>query len=134
MAKQPGSLGQVQLEVLRYVAEHHPVRVGEVAAHFAQTEGKARTTILTVMEKLRRKGYLRRRKLNGTFHYAPRLAPGEVLAGMVRRFIFQTLGGSVSPFIAYLAESPDLTDDELAKLKGVVHNLEKRGRKAKGEK
>lgn len=124
MAKQPEPLGQVQLEVLQYVADHHPIRVGEVAAHFAETAGKARTTILTVMEKLREKGYLTRRKRQGTYHYSPRHPTSDVLAGVVRRFIDESLGGSVSPLIAYLAESRGLTEPELARLKRLVQDLE----------
>lgn len=124
MSKTPEPLGQVQLEVLKYVAEHHPIRVSDVAEYFARTTGKARTTVLTVLEKLREKGYLTRRKLGGTFHYSPRLEQNQVLAGVVKRFVDETLGGSVSPFIAFLAESPDLSDAELAKLKSLVSNLE----------
>jgi len=124
MPKQPEPLGQVQLEVLQYVADHHPIRVSEVAAHFARTAGKARTTILTVMEKLREKGYLTRRKRKGTYHYSPRHATSDVLAGVVRRFIDESLGGSVSPLIAYLAESQGLTESEVDRLKQLVQNLE----------
>ncbi|MCY2962687.1 MAG: BlaI/MecI/CopY family transcriptional regulator [Planctomycetota bacterium] len=126
MSKTPEPLGQVQLEILRYVAEHHPIRVSDVAEYFAQTAGKARTTVLTVLEKLREKGYLSRRKLNGAFHYAPRLGQDQVLASVVQRFVDETLGGSVSPFIAFLADSPQLTDAELAKLKSLVSKLEVR--------
>ncbi len=126
MPKTPEPLGQVQLEILRYVAENHPIRVSDVAEHFAQTAGKARTTVLTVLEKLREKGYLSRRKLNGAFHYAPRLGHDQVLASVVQRFVDETLGGSVSPFIAFLADSPQLTDAELAKLKSLVTQLEVR--------
>ena len=124
MAKQPKSLGQVQLEVLQYVADHYPIRVSEVAEHFARTAGKARTTILTVMEKLREKGYLIRKKRKGALHYSPRLAKSDVMASVVHRFIEESLGGSVSPFIAYLAKSRGLSDSELAKLKDLVRDLE----------
>ncbi len=124
MAKKPGPLGQVQFEILQYIADHHPIRVGEVAEHFAETTGKARTTILTVMAKLREKGYLTRKKRNGTFHYSPRVAKHDVMASVVHRFIEESLGGSVSPVIAYLAESRGLTDSELAKLKDLVRDLE----------
>jgi len=123
MAKQPEPLGQVQLEILQYVADHHPIRVGEVAEHFARTAGKARTTILTVMEKLREKGYLTRRKRQGTYRYSPRHEKGEVLSGVVRRFIDESLGGSVSPIIAYLAESRGLSHAELRKLKLLVPSV-----------
>jgi len=125
MAKQPEPLGQVQFEVLQYIADHHPIRVSEVAEHFAQTAGKARTTILTVMEKLREKGYLTRRKKRGTWHYSPKHEQGEVLSGVVRRFIDESLGGSVSPLIAYLAETNGLSDEELKTLKHLVRDLER---------
>ena len=128
MAKQPEPLGNVQLEVLQYVADHHPIRVSEVAEHFAQTAGKARTTVLTVMEKLREKGYLTRKKQKGAFHYSPRVAKSDVMASVVHRFIEESLGGSVSPFIAYLAESRGLSDSELAKLKDLVRDLERRNK------
>ncbi len=78
MGREPEPLGQVQLEILQYVADHHPIRVGDVAEHFAKTAGKARTTVLTVMEKLREKGYLTRRKLRGTYHYSPKVSKNEV--------------------------------------------------------
>ncbi len=128
MAKQPKRLGQVQLEVLQHIADHHPVRVSDVAEHFARTAGKARTTILTVMEKLRQKGYLTRKKHKGTFHYSPRHSKSDLMASVVDRFVQESLGGSVSPMIAYLAESRGLTDSEVAKLKDLVRDLEARKR------
>lgn len=126
MAQPKQPLGQVQLEVLQYVAEHHPIRVGEVAEHFAQAKGKARTTILTVMERLREKGYLTRKRIRNTWHYSPKISQGEVLNAEVGRFVDQTLDGSVSPFIAYLGDGQDLTDEEFAKLKQLVRDFEKR--------
>ena len=126
MGRVPEPLGQVQLEILQYVADHHPIRVGEVAKHFAKTAGKARTTVLTVMEKLREKDYLTRRKIRGTYHYSPKVSHDEVLSSVVKRFIDQTLGGSVSPFIAYLSEGGDLSESELAKLKAVIEDLGQR--------
>ena len=119
-------LGQVQLEVLQYVADHHPIRVGEVAEHFAHTTGKARTTILTVMERLRAKGYLTRKKIRRTWHYSPRVPQGEVLNAQVDRFVDKILDGSLSPFLAYLGDGRDLTDEEFVKLKQLVRDFEKR--------
>ena len=124
MAQRPEPLGQVQLEVLRYVAKHHPITVSQVADHFAASAGKARTTILTVMEKLREKRYLTRKKRNGTFHYSPRLSVNELMLSVVGRFVDESLGGSVSPFISYLSETKGLTDAELAQLKDLVRKLD----------
>lgn len=126
MVKSPEPLGAVQLEILQYIADHEPIRVSDVAEHFAQTAGKARTTILTVMEKLREKGYLTRRKREGAYQYSVRQRQSDVLAGVVQRFVEKSLGGSVSPFIAWLADSRELTGDELAKLKELVEDHEAR--------
>ena len=129
MSKQPQHIGQAQLEVLQFIADHHPIRVSDVAKHFSNTQGKARTTILTVMEKLREKGYLSRKKRNGTYHYFPRYPKNEIMSNIVQRFIEDSLGGSISPFIAYLAESRGLTDAEHGKLKDLVKELDARRRK-----
>ena len=43
-------LGDQELETLRYISEHAPISVGEVAAGFGEPRGLARTTVLTVME------------------------------------------------------------------------------------
>ena len=126
MAKPPEPLGQVQFEILQYIADHEPIRVSDVAEHFARTAGKARTTILTVMEKLREKGYLTRKKRQGAFQYSLRLRQSEVMASVVHRFVQESLGGSVSPFIAYLADSRGLSDSELAKLKSLVNDMQAR--------
>src|SRR5688500_7033169 len=96
------NIGRAELEVLRYVAEHHPVSVREVAAHAAKTRGHVRTTVLNVMERLRKKGYLNRRKIDGIFRYAPSVPKSDLFRNLVRDFVEKTLGGSVSPFMAYL--------------------------------
>ena len=122
--RRPKNIGRAELEILQYVQEHPPVTVREVADHFAQTKGHVRTTILNVMERLRKKGHLSRKKMNGVFHYQPRLPKAELLGSLVREFIERTLGGSVSPFLAYLVREAKLTEEELRELKQLVRDLE----------
>src|SRR5437870_3996227 len=57
--------GQAQLEILRYIQDHHPVTVRQVADHVAEARGLTRTTALNVMERLREKGYLTRELVEG---------------------------------------------------------------------
>jgi predicted transcriptional regulator len=120
------SIGQAELEVLQYVQEHHPVTLRQVADHLAAARGVVRTTVLNVLTRLCRKGYLSRRKVEGVFHYAPKVAKGQVLRGLVRDFVQGALGGSVSPFVAYLANEATVTDEELAELRQLVAELERR--------
>lgn len=112
------------MEVLRYVADHHPVTVREVADHLAETKGHVRTTALNIMERLRRKGYLARKREDGVYRYSPRETKGELLRGLVRDFVERVLGGSVSPFMAYLTHEARITEAELEELKRLVSEME----------
>ena len=118
------SIGRAELEVLNFVQDHHPVTVREVADHFAHTKGNVRTTVLNVMQRLVRKGYLSRKKEEGVFRYSPRVAKGQVLRGLVGEFVEKALGGSLSPFVAYLAEDGNVSAAELEELKQLVNDLE----------
>jgi predicted transcriptional regulator len=117
------SLGEQELEVLRFIADRAPVSAREVAEQFAEARGLARTTVLTVMERLRKKGYLTRKRRQGVFHYSPRVPQSDVLQGLVRQFVEKTLAGSVSPIVAYLARSRQLTEEELRELQKLVDEL-----------
>jgi len=122
----PESLGRVELDVLRLVAEHHPLSVREAADKLADTSGQARTTVLTVLERLRKKGYLTRRKSGGVNRYSPRVAMHSLVQSLIGDFVTGVLGGSVSPFVAYLGRQSQLAPEELDELKRLVRELEAR--------
>ncbi len=126
MAQHHASIGRAELEILRFVTDHHPVTVREVASHAAETKGLARTTVLTVMERLRRKGCLTRKKVGAVYRYSPKLPKGKLLRDLTEDFVQRVLEGSVSPFVAYLAETDHLSDEELARLKDLVAELDAR--------
>lgn len=123
-SKKDNPIGQEELSVLQYVQQEHPVTVREVADHFADA-GKARTTILTVMERLRAKGFLARKKQSGSFRYSPKFSGDEVMKSVVGDFVQKMLGGSLSPFVAYMSQTEDLSDDDLKELKKLVRDLDK---------
>jgi predicted transcriptional regulator len=127
----PKTLGDQELSLLRHVADGGPVTVGEVVESFGDPRGLARSTVLTMMERLRRKGHLGRKLVGGVYRYRASASSTDVLRGLVHRFVERTLGGSVGPFVAYLNDSPALTDEELQDLQQVVERL--RGARARKE-
>ena len=114
------ALGALQLEVLRFLSERGPLSVGEAAAQFGEPRGLARTTVLTVMERLRDKGYVTRAKEAGVFRYAPCSGKAELLRGLVGAFVEKALEGSISPFFAYLAREKELSAEEIAALQRLL--------------
>jgi len=119
-------LGHLELSVLQFVADRPAITVREVAAHFAETAGLARTTLLTVMERLRTKGYLKRKRSAGAHQYTATLSKAELLQGLVGDFVEDVLDGSVSPFVAYLTRSARLSADEASKLEDLLKRIESR--------
>jgi predicted transcriptional regulator len=122
------TIGDQELALLRHVAEAGPVSVGEVVEGFGAPRGLARSTVLTMMERLRQKGYLAREAVAGVYHYKADSSPGELLQGAVRTFVEKTLAGSVSPFVSYLTERSEVSDEELAELEQLVDRLKSRRR------
>jgi|HubBroStandDraft_3_1064219.scaffolds.fasta_scaffold13125_2 predicted transcriptional regulator len=118
------SIGEQERALLHYVAEAGGSTVGEAAEGFGAPRGLARSTVLTMMERLRGKGFLRRVRAGGVWRYLSEASPEELLRSAVASFVSRTLAGSVSPFVSYLAESAEVSDDELAELERLVAKLQ----------
>ena len=119
-------LGAAESEVLRYISEHQPISVREVAEHFAVVRALTKTTILNVMERLREKGFLTREPVNDIFQYSPTQSQTAVLRAQVANFVETMLAGSLEPFAAYLADRETISDAELARLKEIIRKLEEK--------
>ena len=120
------TIGEQELALLRYVAEVGPVTVGEAAEAFGKERGITRTTCLNMMERLRNKKRLQRKKVDGVFRYSSPVSQGELLRGVVRQFVERSLDGSVSPFVHYLTQRTEVSDDELRELEKLVSRLQAR--------
>ena len=117
------SIGEQELALLRHIADSGGVTVGEAADGFGASRDLARSTVLTMMERLRRKGYLGRRLVDGVYRYRARTTSAELMKGAVQRFVERNLDGSVAPFLAYLSEAGPVSDAELRELEDIVARL-----------
>ena len=123
------TIGDQELALLQYIAEQDRPSVGEVATGFGEPRGLARSTVLTMMERLRAKAYLRRSQAGGgAYRYAPTTGQDEVVRSAVGSFVEKTLQGSVSPFVAFMSHKVDVSDQELAELEALVAQLQSRKR------
>jgi predicted transcriptional regulator len=119
----PTSIGEQELALLRHIADRGSVTVGEAADEFGAARDLARSTVLTMMERLRRKGHLARRPVDGIYRYRARATSAELMKGAVQRFVERNLEGSVAPFLAYLSEAGQVSDAELRELEDIVARL-----------
>ena len=122
------TIGDQELALLQYVAQQGDASVGEVAADFGEARGLARSTVLTMMERLRTKGYLQREQDEGVYRYSSTAEQQEVVNGAVGSFVEKTLQGSISPFVAWMSEKAEVSDNELAELEALVSKLQSQRR------
>lgn len=120
------TIGDQELALLQYIDEAGTPSVGEVAVGFGEPRGLARSTVLTMMERLRSKNYLRREQADGMYRYQSTAGQDSVVQSAIAQFVDRTLQGSVSPFVAYLSQRDTVSDDELAELEALVEQLQSR--------
>lgn len=121
------SLGRVELQVLQYIDQHQPVTGRQVVDYWSEKHGAARTTVMTTIDRLQDKGYLSRKKKAGVYQYVTKRSATSVLQGLVSDFVAGVLGGSLSPFAAYLSGAKGLSQEELSELKRIVEQLQAPG-------
>ena len=124
MNNKRSSLGQLELEVLKLIWQHQPCTVSHVADILGQRDGYARTTILTVMQRLHRKAFLKRKKISGAFKYSTTEQRNTVMSRLIGQFVEKVLDGSALPFVAYLTETDELTKEQILTLRAIAKELE----------
>ena len=117
------NFGDQELALLRYLGSRPPASLREVADEFGEANKLARTTVHTMLERLRKKHAVSRTKKEGVYLY--RLASDEeqMLHGVVGAFVERTLGGSLVPFVNYLAQTKSLKPDEVEALGRLVEQM-----------
>ncbi len=118
---------ELELEILKVLWRHGPLPVRVVRDELAEFRDLAPTSVITVMNIMVDKGYLRRRKEGRRFVYRPRIAEGSVTGGMLRDLIARAFGGSTEAMMLNLLESDELDRNEVTRLRKLLDG------KAKGK-
>jgi BlaI family penicillinase repressor len=76
----------------------------------------AYTTVMTMMQILERKKYLKRTKADRAWLYRPAQPKGKVIAGMVREFVNRVFNGSAEPLLVHLVEEHKLSREDIEEI------------------
>jgi len=118
------SIGDRELDLLRWIEQQGSATVGEAAEGFGTDHDLARSTVLTMMERLRRKGHLDRQEVEGVYRYRVATPARELVRRAIVSFVDDTLGGSLVPFVSYLVEREELDDRQRAELVKLLERLD----------
>jgi predicted transcriptional regulator len=123
MIRKP-TVGRAEVQVLRFITDHPGCTVTEVGDFLAETKGQTRNTALTMMERLRAKGFLERAKVEGVYRYSPCSSKKRIVDDLIQDFVDSMLGGSISPLVAFLSRRGEMSDDQITELRQLIDTLE----------
>lgn len=117
MRKKSPTLTPQELALMKIVWERGGAStVRDVYEALLEDRRIAYTTVMTMMNVLERKGYLRREAEGRSYRYRPVRPKGQVVSSMVREFVDRVFGGSAEPLLLHLVEDRHVSADELDRL------------------
>jgi BlaI family transcriptional regulator, penicillinase repressor len=103
-------LTPAEFELLEVIWSRGDSSVREVWELAGPRRGLAYTTVMTVLDKMRRKGVLSQRKKGKAHIYAPLLTREEALRAVVRHVAESYFGSSTTALARTAADTPELPE------------------------
>jgi BlaI family transcriptional regulator, penicillinase repressor len=122
-------LSEVQLEIMHVVWDGGEVTVTDVWTVLSQRRQVTRNTVLTLMDRLEKKGWLQRRAQGQTHYYTAAAARASTLGSVVRRLVDGAFAGSAEGLVLALLEGRGVSDEEAKRIRQLIDNTQ--GRKKK---
>lgn len=112
---------ELELQLLRVLWREAPLPVREIRARLAD-DGRplAHTSVITMLNIMVDKGYLRRTKEGNALLFAPRVRERSVLSRMVRSLVDRAFGGSTLAVVQQLLDAKSLDAAELAEIQRLI--------------
>ncbi len=110
------SLTPQELEIMKIVWERESATVRDVYEALLEQRKVAYTSVMTIMQILERKKYLKRTKADRAWLYKPAQPKAKVIGAMVRDFVNRVFNGSAEPLLVHLVEEHNLSREDLEEI------------------
>ena len=119
MAKKLENLGELELEVMKILWERGRSSVLQVSEQLSKQKGYARTTILTILQRLHKKGFLKRKKEDGVYRYETVQKRQQVMGRLLSQFIDRVFDGSSTNLVQQLTGA-NMSEEEMDQIKAII--------------
>ena len=109
-----------ELEIMKVIWRIGPVTVRQVYEDLLERRKIAYTTVMTMMNILDTKGFLKKKQGEKAFVYAPSKPERQVLRAMVRDFVDRVFNGAAEPLLVHLVEDDRLSAKELDEIRKMI--------------
>ena len=120
MTRRVPNLGAQELAIMKVVWQQKDVSVREVYETLRERRTVAYTTVMTMMNTLEGKGYLKKTLDGRAYRYRAAIPERRVVTAMVREFVERVFDGSSAPLLAHLVSSTDLSESERKELRRLI--------------
>jgi BlaI family penicillinase repressor len=119
--RQPG-LTENELEVMKILWAQSPLKVSDVLDLIARKPKPAYTSVLTLIQSMEKKGYIRHIKDGKAFSYSPILQQTKFLTTEVKRIAKRLFDSTPGALILNLVKQEQLSAEEIAELKKLLRD------------
>jgi len=123
---QPPPISNAEWLVMKVIWAKSSATAAEVVeALQGETSWKPKT-IMTLLNRLAKKGVLRFEKEGRAYRYFPVVGEAETISAERRSFVERVYGGALTPMLASFLEEADLSQEEIDDLKRLLDRRRKR--------
>ena len=116
LARKPVLTAQ-ELEIMKVVWRSGASTVRDVYETLLERRKIAYTTVMTMMNILEQKGYLKKSSKDRAYVYQATRPQKQVIRGMVREFVDRVFNGSAEPLLLHLVEDRRVSEQDLEEIR-----------------
>lgn len=113
---------ELELQILKVLWRRSPLLARDVQAALAD-EGRelAKTSVITTLNTMLKKKYLKRKKRGNTYLFSPRISEEEVAERVLGDVVDRVFDGSTAAVLLKLFDVTNIDDDELKELRRIIN-------------
>ena len=109
---------------MKLVWQREEATVRDIYEALLQRRKIAYTTVMTTMNTLETKRYLKKRRQDRAFLYRPTRPKSQVIGGMIREFIDRVFNGSAEPLLVHLVKERHVREKDFQRIVRVIQESE----------
>ena len=109
---------------MKVIWQRGTATVRDVYETLRQERPIAYTTVMTMMNILEDKKYLKKSRLDRAFVYKPTRTRQQVVGQMVKDFVDRVFDGAASGLLVHLARDNRLSDDERDRIRRIIGEMD----------
>lgn len=119
----PPKVSDSEWRVMKVIWAKHPATASDVIESLSPSSSWKPKTIMTLLNRLTKKGALAYEKRGRAYHYYPLVEEAECVKAESQTFLQRVHGGALKPMLANFLEDAKLSDQEIEELKALLDQV-----------